>query len=303
MPNQIQGISVIIPNFNGEQLLENNLPSLIESLDNTKNEYEIIVVDDASSDQSTSFLKNKYPKITIIQNKHNQGFSSTCNKGIRAAKMPLLCIVNTDVTFTPDYFNNALPAFSDPELFSIKGEIINYQNEPSQVTIVERTASLYYQHGFLRYNTRVKPDVNNLNGKINGQFTLLGCCFVCDREKMLSLNGFDEIFSPFYWEDSDLPLRALKRGYKLQYLEECKVYHKTSETISRYHKDAKRRLVSARNKFLFTWRHLNGFHHWYIHIIFTLTSLLVRWLAFDWRFYKAFFWAVRREISFNPKDY
>ena len=76
-------ISVILPNYNGSHLLEENLPYLIESLGNIPN--EIIVVDDCSTDNSIDMLKYKYPDIKIIASESNEGFSATCNKGIKAA--------------------------------------------------------------------------------------------------------------------------------------------------------------------------------------------------------------------------
>ena len=97
-------ISTVLPNYNGRHLLEKNIPSLLEAIGTIHN--EIIVVDDCSTDDSVAFLENTYPNIKVIRNDVNLGFSSTCNKGIRAATLDLLCIVNTDVTFTPDYFTN-----------------------------------------------------------------------------------------------------------------------------------------------------------------------------------------------------
>ena len=80
-------ISVILPNFNGRGLLEKNIPSLFEALGDIDN--EIIVIDDCSSDDSVQFLKETYPAIKVIRNEINLGFSATCNKGIKAAKLNL----------------------------------------------------------------------------------------------------------------------------------------------------------------------------------------------------------------------
>lgn len=289
-----KAISVILPNFNGRELLRRNLPSLYSSLTAAGVDHEVIVVDDCSSDDSVTMLQAEFPDVRVIRNEINLGFSATCNRGVRAAANPLLCIVNTDVTFTEDYFQKALPHFDDPAMFAVKGLIINYRKSFDDVSNTEATSLLYYSRGFLRFNQRVEPRPETFTGKVDGQFVLLGCCFVCDRDKMRELDGFDEIYSPFYWEDADLAIRALRRGYRLAYEPQCRVYHQTSSTIASYRSNTRRRLVSMRNKFLFSWRHLEGVGQWTSHLGFTLLSLLTRWIILDWKFYSAFVSAVVR---------
>lgn len=300
MSDSTSGISVILPNYNGRQLLQHNLPSLFSALEMAKVPYEVLVVDDCSSDDSVSFLQQEYPQVRVVRNEENLGFSATCNRGIGASTLPRLCIVNTDVTFTPDYFQTALPHFlADPQLFAVKGAIINYRERTDDVVNTEATSLLYYKRGFLRFNQRVEPKPETFTGKVGGQFVLLGCCFLCDREKMLELGGFDEIFSPFYWEDADLAIRALRRGYRLVYEPKSTVYHQTSSTIASYRSNTRRRLVSMRNKFLFSWRHLQGTAQWASHIGFTLISLFTRWMIVDWKYYVAFFSALLRSRHYK----
>lgn len=287
-------ISVVLPNYNGSSLLYANIPSIIISLNTAKCEYEIIVVDDCSSDDSVSMLQNRFPEVIIVQNEINQGFSATCNRGVFTAKLPLICICSTDVTLEADYFLNALPHFKNENLFALKGNIVNYESTIDNVVNIEKASLLYYTRGFLRFNDRVKYVPGTFTGKLNDQFVLLGCVFLCDREKMLQLQGFDEIFSPFYWEDSDLAIRALRRGYNVVYEPNCVVYHQTSATISNYRSYTKRRLISMRNKFLFSWRHMDDPKLWINHISYTLASLLTRWIILDWKYYIAFFTALKR---------
>ena len=295
-------ISVILPNYNGRHLLERNLPSVYQSLHTARVEnFEILVIDDCSSDDSVNFLRTQYPDIIVLQNKKNLGFSATCNKGIFAATKQLLCVVNTDVTFTDNYFSQAIPEFSDPTVFALKGDILNYQSDFAAVMSIERTSLLYYRRGFLRFNQRIEPNPNDFVPEINHQFVLLGCCFVCDREKTVGLGGFDEIYSPFYWEDADLAQRAMKSGYRLIYKPECRIYHQISSTIGTYRSNTKRRLVSMRNKFLFTWQHLPT-KLWPMHLAVTLLSVLTRWIILDWKYYLALGRALTRKLTYRPVD-
>ncbi len=293
-------ISVILPSYNGRNLLEKNIPSVLKAIGHF--EHEIIVVDDCSTDDSIQFLEQNYPDIIIVRSEINRGFSNTCNKGIKIASKEFVCIANTDVTFTESYFTNALQCFSENDVFAVKGDIVNYNDNFDDVKNIEKTSLLYYKRGFLRFNQKIEPNDNPLSSKINTQFVLLGCCFICKNDGLQTLKGYDEIYSPFYWEDADLAHRALQSGYLLKYNPECKVYHQLSSTISTYHSKRKRRLVSYRNKFLFTWRHLKGFNNWLLHLLYTLLNLITRWIVLDWKYYVAFFQAVYRHFTFPRKN-
>lgn len=287
-------ISVILPNYNGRSLLLSNIPSIVISLENAKCDFEIIVVDDCSTDDSVDMLKKEFPFVKVIVNETNQGFSYTCNRGIFNAKNPILCIVNTDVTFTPDYFTNGISYFDDEHVFALKGDIINYQNTFDEVVSIEKVAQLFIKRGFLRFDKKAEYIPNSFTGEIGGQFVLLGCCFMCSRDKALELKGFDEIYSPFYWEDSDLALKALHKGFKLIYEPSCVVYHQTSSTIPNYRSKSQRKLVSNRNKFIFSWKYLRGSKQWLSHIFYTFFNLSTRWIILDWKYYVAFFNALQR---------
>ncbi|MDH5324066.1 MAG: glycosyltransferase family 2 protein [Gammaproteobacteria bacterium] len=291
--NAYTGISVILPNYNGKPLLQENLPSLFKALELSDAAYEVIVVDDCSQDDSVVFLEQDYPTIQVIRSQQNSGFSHTCNTGIQAAKFDFSCIVNTDVTFETTYFQKALPYFQNNQVFAVKGSIINYKGSKDQVLNIENNARLFYKRGFLRLDRNKQRDKTDFDI----QFSLLGCCFICRTDILKQLKGYDEIFSPYYWEDSDLPLRAIALGYEVIYASECIVYHKISSTIASHASDRKRQLISRRNKFLFTWKHLQGHKRWCQHILVVTMFVAFRWLILDWKFYTSLIMALQRKIS------
>lgn len=292
-------ISVVLPNYNGRHLLEKNIPSLLSALDGL--EHEIIIVDDCSNDDSVRFIEKNFPEIRLLVNEINLGFSATCNKGIRAARSELLCVVNTDVTFTPDYFTRLLPEFDDTSLFAVKGDIVNYDSTFDDVINIDRTTRLYYRRGFLRFDTgRPLTERTFISGN-DEQFVCLGCCFVCSREMMSALEGYDEIYSPFYWEDCDLARRAMEYGYKLLYLPGARVYHQASSTISNYRSNTRRRLVSGRNKFIFTWNHLGKRQLLLSHFPVTFLNLLSRWIVLDWKYYASLYLAIARKLQHKQR--
>lgn len=300
MPTTKPGISVVLPNYNGRQLLEENLPSLFSALGNYDGDYEVIVADDASTDDSIDFLEKNYPDIRLTLADSNHGFSWNCNNGAKAATKDLLCISNTDAVFDIDYFRNVSSIFqNNVNLFALKGDIHNYGEDRENPFNIGKTCQLYAKRGLLRFNHNVTPEPSNFGPHLGQQFLPLGTAFVCDRKKYIEIGGYDEIFSPYYWEDSDIALRALRKGWEIHYAPESKIYHKTSSTISRTQSNIRRRLVSIRNKHLFAWHHMEGIGQWSIHLIFIATSLMTRWLILDWKYYIALIWAIWRQLTFR----
>ncbi|NOY84612.1 MAG: glycosyltransferase family 2 protein [Nitrospirae bacterium] len=288
-------ISIVLPNYNGKELLEENLPSLYQALKNFDFPYKIIVVDDCSTDDSVPFLRSKYPEVAILQNKVNAGFSETCNKGIQYAQSDLICVSNTDVTFHKDYFIHAKNYFKNPKVFAVKGDIINYAGQKDQVINVDKTARLYYKRGLLRFKTHDNFDQKPYDLEYVG----LGCCFIANTAYLQKLGGFDTIFSPYYWEDSDLALTAIEQGYELIYEPKSIVYHKTSSTMDKTQSSLKRKIISNRNKFLFCWKHLKGRKRWINHVSVIVISLLTRFLVLDWKFYYTLTLAIMRTNRFR----
>ena len=295
------GVNVIIPNLNGAKLLQENLPSVIDALKFAKITYRIIVIDDCSTDDSVSFLKHNFPDVLVVKSDTTMGFSRACNRGLDYCLYNMTCIVNTDVAFDRAYFQQALHYFSDQNLFAVKGEIYNYQGTMEHVINVEKTSKVYYSRGFMRFDQKIEPEPERLTGKLNEQFVLLGCCFICDTVKLKRLQGYDVRYSPYYWEDADLAFRALGLGYRLVYAPECKVHHNLSSTISRTQSKTKRRVISIRNKFLFTWGHMPSRIYWINHVSVVLISLLIRWLKLDWKYYYCLVLALRQTMLYEKK--
>lgn len=293
-------ISVVLPNYNGRELFESNLPSVYSALRKATNDFEVLVADDCSTDDSIDFLRESYPDIKVFQTERNSGFSTTCNLGIKNASAKYICVVNTDVTFNEDYFILAIEELAKERVFAVKGNIINYRESFEDVINIERTRLLYFRRGFLRFKNGPLQDESSFDFS----FVALGCCFICKASVLKEeLGGYNEIYSPFYWEDDDLPLRAMEKKYMLSYIPECIVYHKLSSTINNTQTAVRRKLVSNRNKFIFSWRHMKSVKYWTLHILFTAFFLLTRWLILDWKYYAGFFMAINRTLNFSGNVY
>ena len=246
-----KSVSVVIPNFNGEWLLQKYLPPLYEALKSSSyiSDYEIIIIDDASTDDSVDFLTSHYAKIILLQNNENSGFSKTTNRGIFAAKMDLALLLNTDMLLSNDFFDFLIPYFfANPTLFGISPDIKNEQGD----AFLEMRKIPIMKHNYLHYEDVMSTEAGY-------SFYLCGGCALIDRLKLIKLNGFNELYSPFYFEDTDLSVRAWLNGWTCMHTPEISVQHCHSVTIDRYFSEEYVKLIFTRNKLLFNYLYLNGF--------------------------------------------
>lgn len=258
-------ISVVIPNYNGRNLLEQNLPSLYVALQSSGiTDFEIIIPDDCSKDDSVSFLKEKYKDIIVIENRENRGFSGNTNTGIFRSSKQLVLILNSDVMLAPGYFNQQLSYFKHPDTFGVMGQIRAMDSEH-----IQNTAKFpEYKFG------KIKSTVNYFSKSNNSLVTLFlcGANALIDREKLMLLGGFDELFNPYYSEDTDLGIRAWRAGYKVYYNHSSVCRHPNSATIKK-EPSAKVSLIATRNKMYLHYKHLHGIEmYWYFSMLIFKTS-------------------------------
>ena len=97
-------LSVIVPNFNGEGLLPSLLECLQESLSPVQYEWEIIVADDASTDDSCALIAERFPQVKLVAGERNLGYGGNCNRGAAAASGEYLAFVNSDISLNCDVF-------------------------------------------------------------------------------------------------------------------------------------------------------------------------------------------------------
>lgn len=244
-------ISVVLPNFNGKNLLELYLPHTYCALENSSCRYEIIVVDDGSQDGSASWLQEFHPEIILIQNPENLGFSKACNQGIALAKGDLVLLLNTDVQLSPDYLVHLLPYFEKTDTFGVMGKIWDSSGKK-----IEMEAKIPSFNGFKLKSHPLKVHPDKGKKEIPTLF-LSGANCLLDRKKLLELNGFDEIYSPFYSEDLDLSFRAWRLGWNCYYEAQATCIHLGSHTTKTFFQKAFVKQIYFRNRMLFHAIHVN----------------------------------------------
>ena len=115
-------VTIIIPNYNGKHFMEPCLQSLANQ---TCSEFQILVVDNASSDGSIEYMRENYPDIELISLNQNYGFSAAVNVGIRHSTTPYVLLLNNDTTVAPEFVDEMIKAIEkSPKIFSVSSKMI-----------------------------------------------------------------------------------------------------------------------------------------------------------------------------------
>ncbi len=248
-------ISIIIPSYNGKELLKKYLPGVINACKKCKNVTEIIVVDDSSNDGTISFLKSKFPNIKILSLKSNLGFIKAVNYGVKKSKGDLVLLLNNDVEVDINFIAPLFQHFyRHKDLFAVTSKsIIDYKDKKN---VIESITKGNWRNGMFLFE---QPGLKEPKFSINFTCTNFHACggfSLFDRKKFLYLEGFDDLYEPFYWEDIDLSYRAWKIGWKIFYEPESIVYHKGHSTVLKVQSIKEIELIYHRNKYLFIWKNI-----------------------------------------------
>ncbi len=257
-----RSISIILPNYNGARLLEKYLPFTFAAIQNAGVLFEVIVVDDASTDPSVTFIKTHYPEIILIANPQNKGFSHTCNTGIHAAKHELVFLLNSDVKLSPDYFEHQWRYFDREDTFGVMGRIIDMEGDHIQDTARAITFNVFkLKTNRLFYSENPEDFVPTAY--------LSGANALIDTKKLKAIGGFNELFSPFYGEDLEMGLRAWRLGWKCWYEHQAICRHQLSASTKNYKTRNFVKTVYYRNRFFVHAIHLESWRlaGWYLQIL------------------------------------
>lgn len=220
-------LSVVILNYNVSAFLDLCLQSVSAAITNIK--AEIIVVDNCSSDDSCQMVRDKYPKVKLIENADNLGFSKGNNIGVKNATGEFVCILNPDTIIPEDVFEQLLNFARKQENLGIVGcKLIDGTGQflpESKRNIPTPWIAFNKLFGWTKnYYT------HNLNPDDCGEVDILvGAFMLMKRSLYAELSGFDEDFF-MYGEDIDLSYRSKKSGYRNWYLGNITVLHFKGES-------------------------------------------------------------------------
>ena len=251
--------SLVIPNWNGRDLLEKFLPSWLAAIESHPGS-EVLVVDNGSTDGSADWIRVNYPQIHLLALDRNLGFGGGSNAGFRAAANDIVVLLNSDMRVEPDFLGPLLGGFTDESVFAVSCQI--FLGDKSKRREETGLTEGWWQDGGLRVSHREDPEVDTLFPCFYGGGG--SCAF--DRAKFLELGGFDELLAPFYLEDTDIGFQAWKRGWKVLYQPASIVHHEHRGTIGKKFSPAYIQSVLRKNYALFCWKNIHEWHRLASHV-------------------------------------
>ncbi|MFN7922349.1 MAG: glycosyltransferase [Bryobacteraceae bacterium] len=260
--------SVVIPNWNGRDLLDKYLPSVVEALAGNA-ENEIVVVDNGSTDGSAQFIRERFPQVNVVALPENLGFGGGSNAGFRAARNDVVVLLNSDMRVAPDFLAPLLAGFSDETVFAVSCQI--FFSDPQKPREETGLTQAWWKNGWLRVRHRLDDKVDRLFPCFYGGGG--SCAF--DRRKFLELGGFDELLKPFYLEDTDLGFGAWKRGWKVLYQPASHVWHEHRGTIGKKFSREFIDNVVRKNFVLFAWKNIHEPGRIFSHFVFAWAGALL----------------------------
>lgn len=253
--------SVVIPTYNGQPLLAQHLPAVAKILEPGD---EIIVVDDASTDATVTWLNEQIAhyrslgiELRICQHTHNQRFAQAVNTGMAMVRHHYAFILNNDVSpLTLNLKNSIQSRFAaDPNLFAVGCAEVG-SLDPSALVHGRGTGG--WRRGLLAH--WYDPDQ-----KQTTTLWTAGGSMVVNVAKFRELGGLDTLFYPAYEEDRDLSYRALKRGWHLRFEPSARVLHQHETTNQTVFGQQQMAIMSWKNQFLLVWKNIHDRPLWFSH--------------------------------------
>lgn len=268
-------IDVVIPNYNGVELIKKNLPKVLSEVKKYKG--KIIIVDDFSAENEfgelAGFIKKlENESIILLRNEKNLGFSSTVNRGVAESNADSIVLLNTDVVPEKNFLD---PAIHDLQAHkNLFGVGFMDKSIEGGKTVLRGRGLASWEKGFLQHK---RGDIDN-----SDTFWVSGGSSVIRRELYVMLGGLDTLYNPFYWEDIDLSYRAKKAGYTVLFEPKSIVVHEHSEgAIKKHFTNFQVRIIAYRNQFIFVWKNITDLNLIISHFLWSPYHLFMSILRFD----------------------
>ena len=227
-------VSIVIVNWNVKNESRNCLESIHKNISGIA--YEIIIVDNNSSDGSIEMVKKEYPDAILITNEQNLGYGRANNQGIRVAKGEFVLILNPDTIVLPGTVEKMLRFMEkNPDVGACGPLILEKDYKPSHPVIYDPSVwELFGNDTFLRkLFPKLCSPLYGQPDRITKVHRLSGCFFLARLEALKKVGLFDERIFLFY-EDTDLFCRLRRNGWCMYYLPEISVIHLHSKSVSHF---------------------------------------------------------------------
>jgi GT2 family glycosyltransferase len=190
-------------------------------------EYEIVVVDNGSRDESRAVVAS-FPNVRLITADENWGFAGGVNRGVAAAQGGVIALLNPDATPAPDWLQQIMAALDDAQIGVVGSKVIGPDGLIQSLGSDVQLPVLLSSH-------RHAGERDTLDDQqITDVWAVHGAAMAFSRPLWDALGGFDDGFFPAYWEESDFCERARRAGYRVVVTPRAKVQHHEASATGKY---------------------------------------------------------------------
>jgi GT2 family glycosyltransferase len=247
-------VAIVILNWNGERFLKEFLPILLKCT--TQEGAEIIVADNASSDNSIKFLQQNYPSLRIIQNSTNEGFAGGYNTALKQIDAEYYVLLNSDIEVTPDWTQPIIALMdSDSKIAAAQPKILSYYNRDEFEYAGAAGGfidSLGYPFCRGRIFFNIERDEKQYDD-LHEVFWATGAALFVRADVYHALGGLDADFFA-HQEEIDFCWRAKNNGYKIMYCPDSLIYHIGGGTLPK--SSARKTYLNFRNNYALLYKNL-----------------------------------------------
>lgn len=226
----MKNIAVVILNYNGKHFLEKFLQN---TLDHSP-EAEVVVIDNASTDASVSYLTTRFPELRLIRLDKNYGFAEGYNRGLADLNHDYFILLNSDVEVTPGWILPLLQAsLARRDIVAVQPKILDYHRK-THFEYAGASGGFMDLFGYAFCRGRIFDHLEQDTGQYNTPseiFWASGACFFIRADIFRSLKGFDARFFA-HMEEIDLCWRIHNRGFSVACQPASVVYHVGGGTLS-----------------------------------------------------------------------
>jgi GT2 family glycosyltransferase len=241
-PEATPGASVIVVGYNGQQYLAQCLPSLLGGADR---DYEVVFVDNASTDGSADYVQRTFPHVRVLRNETNLGFGGAANLGAREARGKYLAFLNQDTLVEPGWLTALTAALERDRQVGLVTSKILLLDRPDAINTCGNDV-----HCTGLALCRGMGQASNTCAELEEVQAVSGAAFAISKDLFHRLGEFDGTFF-MYMEDTDLSWRARLAGHRCLYVPESVVYHDYA-----LHFGPQKTFYQERNRYLILLKHL-----------------------------------------------
>ncbi|WP_338358382.1 glycosyltransferase family 2 protein [Yeosuana marina] len=223
-------LAIVILNWNGKQLLEQFMPSIVKH----SKEATVYLADNASTDDSVVFIKSNFPSVKIIQNTVNGGYAKGYNDALKNLDEDIFCLINSDVEVTENWLAPIIETFTnEANTAIIQPKLLDYNNK-EYFEYAGAAGGFIDKFGYPYCRGRIFNTIEKDLGQYNDKadiFWASGACLFIRSNVFKQLSGLDECFFA-HMEEIDLCWRAKNMGYHVTYVGQSEIYHVGGATLS-----------------------------------------------------------------------